>query len=90
MRYTVYFSKQAQEDKRMLKAAGYEQKAKELLNILASDPFQTPSHYEKLAGRLEGLYSRRINILHKLVYQVLPEEKAVKILSMWTHYERSR
>ncbi len=88
--YTVYFSKQAEKDKRMLKAAGYEQKTKELLNILASDPFQTPPPYESLTGNLKGLYSRRINIQHRLVYQILPEENAVKILSMWTHYERSR
>ena len=88
--YTVYFSKQAEKDKRMLKAAGYEQKTKDLLNILASDPFQTPPPYEALTGNLKGLYSRRINIQHRLVYQILPEENAVKVLSMWTHYERSR
>ena len=82
--YEILFSKQAEKDKKLLKLAGLEKKAKELLNILSKDPFQTPPPYEKLLGDLKGKYSRRINITHRLVYKI--EGKQVIVLRMWTHY----
>lgn len=85
--YTVVFSRQAEKDKRLLAQAGLEKRAKALLAVLAGDPFKTPPPYEKLVGDLAGFYSRRINVQHRLVYQVYPEEKIVKVLRMWTHYE---
>lgn len=85
--WKLYFTKQAQKDARKLASAGLKPKAEELLDILASNPFQNPPPYEKLVGDLSGAYSRRINIQHRLVYQVLEEKKAVKIIRLWTHYE---
>ncbi len=85
--YTVVFSRQAEKDKRLLAQAGLEKRAKALLAVLAGDPFKTPPPYEKLVGDLAGFYSRRINVQHRLVYQAYPEEKIVKVLRMWTHYE---
>jgi len=85
--WEIYFTKQAQKDARKLAAAGLKPKAEELLDILASNPFQNPPPYEKLVGDLSGAYSRRINIQHRMVYQVLNEENVVKILRLWTHYE---
>jgi len=85
--WQVVFTKQAQKDARRLASAGLRQKAEQLLAILASSPFQTPPPFEKLVGDLAGAYSRRINIQHRLVYQVLEEERIVKVLRMWTHYE---
>lgn len=85
--YTVVFSRQAEKDKRFLAQAGLEKRAKALLAVLSGDPFKTPPPYEKLVGDLAGFYSRRINVQHRLVYQVYPEEKIVKVLRMWTHYE---
>lgn len=85
--YAVVFSRQAEKDKRLLAQAGLEKRAKALLAVLAGDPFKTPPPYEKLVGDLAGFYSRRINVQHRLVYQVYPEEKIVKVLRMWTHYE---
>ena len=85
--YRVVFSKQAAKDRRLIAQAGLEQRAKALLNILASDPFQNPPPYEKLIGDLNGFYSRRINRQHRLVYAVYPDEKIVKVLRLWTHYE---
>ena len=85
--WTLYFTKQAQKDGKKLKAAGLKGKAENLLEILKADPFQTPPPYEKLVGDLAGAYSRRINIQHRLVYQVIEEEHAVKVLRLWTHYE---
>ena len=85
--WTLYFTKQAQKDGKKLKAAGLKRKAEGLLEILKADPFQTPPPYEKLVGDLAGAYSRRINIQHRLVYQVIEEEHAVKVLRLWTHYE---
>lgn len=79
--------KQAKRDARSLAAAGLRSKAQRLLDLLEEDPFGTPPPYEKLVGDLTGAYSRRINIQHRLVYQVLEESKAVKVLRMWTHYE---
>lgn len=85
--WALYFTKQAQKDGKKLKAAGLKGKTKSLLDILKVDPFQTPPPYEKLVGDLAGAYSRRINIQHRLVYQVIEEEHAVKVLRLWTHYE---
>ncbi len=87
MRYLVVFTKQAQKDAKKLASAGLKPKAQFLLDILAGDPFQNPPPYEKLIGDLAGAYSRRINIQHRLVYQVLKAERVVKVLRLWTHYE---
>ncbi|MEO7773368.1 MAG: Txe/YoeB family addiction module toxin [Steroidobacteraceae bacterium] len=87
MSWRVVFSKQAQKDARNLASAGLKQKAQSLLEILAENPFQTSPTYEKLVGDLSGAYSRRINIQHRLVYQVLEADLTVKVLRMWTHYE---
>ena len=85
--WTVAFTRQAQKDALNLASAGLKPKAETLLEILRVNPFQTPPPYEKLAGDLAGAYSRRINIQHRLVYQVDKEARAVKVLRMWTHYE---
>ena len=85
--WTVVFTKQAQKDARKLSSAGLKSKAEQLLEILAKNPLETPPPCEKLVGDLDGAYSRRINIQHRLVYQILKEEKIVKVLRMWTHYE---
>ena len=87
MNYLVVFTKQAQKDARKLAGTGLKSKAQQLLDILADDPFQNPPPYEKLIGDLAGAYSRRMNIQHRLVYQVLKGEKVVKVLRLWTHYE---
>ncbi len=84
---TLYFTHQAEKDGKKLKAAGLKGKAELLLEILKADPFQTPPPYEKLVGDLAGAYSRRINIQHRLVYQVIEREHAVKVLRLWTHYQ---
>jgi len=85
--WQVVFTKQAQKDARNLASAGLKEKARALLVVLSDNPFQTPPTYEKLVGDLAGSYSRRINIQHRLVYQVLESERIVKVLRMWTHYE---
>jgi toxin YoeB len=85
--WKLYYTKQAQKDARKLASSGLKSKAQELLQIIAQDPFQNPPPYEKLIGDLAGAYSRRINIQHRLVYQVLEVDKAVKVLRLWTHYE---
>lgn len=85
--WKLVFTKAAQKDARTLAAAGLRPKAEELLAILADDPFRNPPPFEKLLGDLAGAFSRRINIQHRLVYQVLSEIKTVKVLRMWTHYE---
>lgn len=87
MSWRLVFAKAAQKDARKLAEAGLKDKAQALLAILAENPFQNPPPYEKLVGDLAGALSRRINIQHRLVYQVLEEEKAVKVLRMWSHYE---
>ena len=87
MSWRVVFTKQAQRDARNLVSSGLKEKAQTLLTILAEDPFQTPPPYEKLVGDLAGAYSRRINIQHRLVYEVLQVDNTVKVLRMWTHYE---
>lgn len=81
------FSEHAQKDAKKLAAAGLKSKARDLLAILAKDPFQTPPPYEKLVGDLAGAYSRRINIQHRLVYEVFAEERVVRVLRLWSHYE---
>ena len=85
--WQLYYTKQAQKDAKKLSAAGLRPKAEHLLKILQNNPFQSPPSFEILTGDLLGAYSRRINIKHRLVYQVLEKDKAVKIISMWTHYE---
>lgn len=85
--WKLYFTKQAQKEAKKLASAGLKSRAQELLEILAVNPFQNPPPYEKLVGDLDGAYSRRINIQHRLVYQVLKEKNAVKIIRLWTHYE---
>ena len=81
------YTRQAQKDARKLAAAGLRRKGEYLLEILKQNPFQSPPPFEKLVGDLEGAYSRRINIQHRLVYQVLKRDKTVKVIRMWTHYE---
>jgi Txe/YoeB family toxin of toxin-antitoxin system len=85
--WTVVFTKQAQKDARKIASANLRPQAERLLAILSDNPFQNPPPYEKLVGDLAGAYSRRINIQHRLVYQVYPDEQTVKVLRMWTHYE---
>lgn len=87
MTWQVVFSKDAQKDAKKLAAAGLKPKAQELLAVLAANPFQNPPSYEKLVGDLAGAYSRRINIQHRLVYEVFAKQRAVRVLRMWTHYE---
>ncbi len=86
MAWQVLFTKQAQKDARKIAKSGLREKAEALLKVLEKNPLQTPPPFEKLVGDLDGAYSRRINITHRLVYQILNKEKAVKILRMWTHY----
>ena len=85
--WKLVYTRQAQKDAKKLSAAGLRPKAEALLKILATNPFQNPPPFEKLVGDLAGAHSRRINIQHRLVYQVLKEEKTVKVLRLWTHYE---
>lgn len=85
--WRIVYTKQAQADISKLKAAHLERKGRALVAILRENPFQTPPIYEKLRGDLKGYYSRRLNIKHRIVYQVLEDENVVKIVSMWTHYE---
>ncbi len=85
--WTLIYSRQAQKDAKKLATSGLKPNAARLLEVIAVDPFATPPRYEKLVGDLAGCYSRRINIQHRLVYEVLPDEHVVHILRMWTHYE---
>lgn len=85
--WEIVYAKQAMKDAKKLAASGLKSKAQELLEILAGDPFQNPPPFEKLVGDLAGAYSRRINIQHRMVYEVFTEEKTVRVLRMWTHYE---
>jgi len=85
--YKVLFTKQAQKDAKKLLDSGLKSKAEELILILENNPFQNPPYFEKLLGDLQGLFSRRINIQHRIIYQVLKKEKIVKVVRMWTHYE---
>lgn len=97
--YLIRFSKMAEKDKKLLKGAGLERKAKDLLNMLAINPFQNPPPYEELVGTLNGYYSRRMNLQHRLVYAVYEEtmieneveyEGIIKVARMWTQYDRMR
>lgn len=87
MSWQVVYTRQAQKDARKLTAAGLRDNAKELLDILKENPWQNPPPFKKLVGDLAGAYSRRINIQHRLVYEIIGDRKTVKVLSMWTHYE---
>lgn len=87
MSWQLVFSKHAEKDAKKLAAAGLKSKAQEFLAVLANDPFQNPPPYEKLVGDLAGAYSRRINIQHRLVYEVFTHERVVRVLRMWSHYE---
>lgn len=87
MSWTLVYTKQARKDAKKLAESGLKAKAKTLLEVLAENPWQNPPPYEKLTGDLSGACSRRINIQHRLVYQVLNESKTVKVIRMWTHYE---
>lgn len=97
--YRIVYDKQAAKDIKNLKAAGLDRKAKELIDLIRKNPYQIPPPYEKLVGNLDGFYSRRINIQHRIVYQVYEEsvsiegtgyDGTVKIIRMWTHYDRVR
>ena len=85
--WRIVFTKQVQKDAKKLAAGGLRSKAEKLLDILRKNPYQTPPPFEKLLGDLSEAYSRRINIQHRIVYQILAEEKVVKVIRMWTHYE---
>lgn len=87
MSWRLVYTGAAQRDAKKLAAAGLKDKAQALLAVIADNPYQTPPPYEKLVGDLRGAYSRRINIQHRLVYQVVEDEHAVKVLRMWSHYE---
>lgn len=87
MSWEVVYAKHAQKDAQKLAASGLKAKAQELLGIIKENPLQNPQPYEKLVGDLSGAYSRRINIQHRLVYEVLAEQRTVKVLRMWSHYE---
>ena len=85
--WSLFYTKQAQKDAKKLADAGLKDKALKLLEILKIDPFQNPPPFEKLVGNLSGAYSRRINIQHRLIYEVLTNDKKIKVLRLWTHYE---
>jgi toxin YoeB len=85
--WQLLYTKQAQKDAKKLASSNLRDKVQALLNIIQTDPFQNPPPYEKLVGDLTGAYSRRINVQHRLVYEVIESENTVKILRMWTHYE---
>jgi len=87
VKWKIVFTKQAQKDAREIADSGLREKAEKLLAILSENPFKSPPPYEKLVGDLSGAYSRRINIQHRLVYQVFEDSKIIKIIRMWTHYE---
>jgi Txe/YoeB family toxin of toxin-antitoxin system len=85
--WRVVFTKQAREDAKKLSASGLKSKAEAVIEILRENPYQVPLSFEKLVGDLTGAYSRRINIQHRIIYQILEDEKTVKVIRMWTHYE---
>jgi len=87
VKWRVVYTRQAQKDAKKIAAVGLRPKAEKLLEILSRNPFQSPPPYEKLMGDLSGAYSRRINIQHRLVYQIMEEIRTVKVVRMWTHYE---
>jgi toxin YoeB len=85
--WKIYYTKQAQKDARKLASSGLKSNAEDLLRIISEDPYQNPPPYEKLVGDLSGALSRRINIQHRLVYQVYEQQRSLKIIRLWTHYE---
>jgi Txe/YoeB family toxin of toxin-antitoxin system len=85
--WRLVYTRQAEKDAKKIAASGLRSKAEEIIRILRENPFQTPPPFEKLVGDLAGAYSRRINIHHRLIYQILTEEKVIKIIRMWTHYK---
>ena len=87
MSWRIVFTKQAQKDAKKLSVSGIKSKAEDIIEILRQNPYQTPPPYEKLVGDLSGAYSRRLNIQHRIVYQVFNDDKIVKVIRMWTHYE---
>lgn len=87
MSWELLYTKQAQNDAKKLSASGLKKKTQALLEVIKEDPYQNPPPYEKLVGDLSGAYSRRINIQHRLVYQVYVEEHVIKVIRLWTHYE---
>ncbi|MCC6415808.1 MAG: Txe/YoeB family addiction module toxin [Opitutaceae bacterium] len=87
MNWTLVYTKQAQKDAKKLAAGGLKERAARLLSIISEDPFANPPPYEKLVGDLAGAYSRRINIQHRLVYEVIESSRTVKVIRLWTHYE---
>ncbi len=87
VKYRVLYSKYTQKDAKKLSASKLDKKAKELIEIIKQNPFQNPPPYEKLVGNLKGLYSRRINIKHRLIYEVREDDRTIRIHKMWTHYE---
>ncbi len=87
MKWTILFTRQAQKDAKKIASAGLRPNVEQLLKILSENPFQVPPPFEKLIGDLSGAYLRRINIQHRLIYQVLKDQGIVKIIRMWTHYE---
>ena len=86
--YIIKFSKQAENDKKKLKNSGLDKSCKTILNLMKEDPFCYPPSYEKLCGELNGLYSRRINRQHRIVYEIVEDKKEIHIIRMWTHYEK--
>ena len=87
MNWTLVYTKQAQKDAKNLASGGLKERAQRLLDIIANDPFTKPPPYEKLVGDLAGAYSRRINIQHRLVYEVIESTRTIKVIRLWTHYE---
>ena len=87
MSWRIVFTRQAQKDAKKLSSAGLRPKAEELIKILRENPYQKPPSFEKLVGDLSGAYSRRINIKHRLVYEIIDEEKVIKVIRMWSHYK---
>ncbi|MEO5753567.1 MAG: Txe/YoeB family addiction module toxin [Chthoniobacterales bacterium] len=87
MSWSIVFTKQAQKDARKIASSNLKSQAQRLLDLVATDPFQNPPPYEKLVGDLAGAYSRRINIQHRLVYQIYEAKRTIKVIRMWTHYE---
>ncbi|MCP4114086.1 MAG: Txe/YoeB family addiction module toxin [Desulfobacteraceae bacterium] len=87
MMWKVVFTKQAQKDAKKISKSGLKSKAEKIIGVLKQNPYQTPPPYEKLLGDLAGAHSRRLNIQHRVVYQIMNDEKIVKVIRMWTHYE---
>ena len=87
MTWEIVYTKQAQKDAKKLASSGLKNKVKKLLDIIQKDPYQNPPPYEKLVGDLSGAYSRRINIQHRLVYQIYEKKQTIKVIRLWTHYE---